>query len=56
MTTKGTTVELAWLRVRYTLAAHWRLLALAALLLVLAVSLGWCDPPNGGGIPGPWRK
>lgn len=41
---------------RFFLASRWRLLALVLLLAVLAVSLGWCDPPDGGGIPGPWRK
>lgn len=49
-------VTLAWLGARYALASRWRVLALAVLFAALAVSLGWCDPPDGGGIPGPWRK
>jgi hypothetical protein len=33
-----------------------RAVLLALMLAAVAVSLGWCDPPDGGGIPGPWRK
>lgn len=50
---------MTWLHamaLRFAAPPSRRVILMALLLAVIAVSLGWCDPPDGGGIPGPWRK